>query len=307
VNKEGFFSTSDPFVVILRCNEDSSYSRVWESSMVKNSLNPRWGQTKIALSTLCNGDIHRPLKIEIYDWERSGKHVFMGQISELSVARFLENKNMRLDVIEPDKQKKKSYVNSGVLTADDCYIEKHYSFTQYIQGNMLCCFYLVTFLIRTFASSLLCSSSLVVSICIVLLLLLCDLVALLSPVFILLLCASSSFLVFSLPDSLLQGGCEIGLTVAIDFTGSNGDPRTKGSLHYIDPSGTTLNEYEQAIISVGQILENYDSDKHYPVYGFGARIRKADGQFDATANHCFPIYGGGMEVKGIDGILKVGY
>jgi hypothetical protein len=135
VNKEGFFSKSDPFIVILRCNEDSSYSRVWESSKVMNSLNPRWGQTKIPLSTLCNGDIHRPLRIEIYDWERSGKHVFMGQVAELSVARLLENKNMRLDVIEPEKQKKKSYVNSGVLTADDCDVEKHYSFTQYIQGK----------------------------------------------------------------------------------------------------------------------------------------------------------------------------
>jgi hypothetical protein len=104
---------------------------------------------------------------------------------------------------------------------------------------------------------------------------------------------------------IASGGCEIGLTVAIDFTGSNGDPRMPDSLHYINPSGTTLNEYEQAIISVGQILEHYDSDQHYPVYGFGARIRNATGQFDPTANHCFPIYGGGMEVKGIDGILKV--
>lgn len=30
------------------------------------------------------------------------------------------------------------------------------------------------------------------------------------------------------------GGCEIGLTVAIDFTLSNGEPNKPSSLHYLD-------------------------------------------------------------------------
>jgi hypothetical protein len=103
------------------------------------------------------------------------------------------------------------------------------------------------------------------------------------------------------------GGCEIGLTVAIDFTGSNGDPRMADSLHYIHPSGEKLNHYEQAIISVGQILEAYDSDNLYPVYGFGARVKNASGKYDATADHCFPFYSDGREVKGVDGILQVNH
>lgn len=36
------------------------------------------------------------------------------------------------------------------------------------------------------------------------------------------------------------GGCEISLSIAIDFTLSNGDPRDPKSLHYFDPS---KNEY----------------------------------------------------------------
>jgi hypothetical protein len=42
--------------------------------------------------------------------------------------------------------------------------------------------------------------------------------------------------------------------VAIDFTGSNGDPRTPSSLHYIDPRGLP-NQYHLAIESVGGVLE----------------------------------------------------
>lgn len=54
------------------------------------------------------------------------------------------------------------------------------------------------------------------------------------------------------------GGCEIGLTVAVDFTLSNGDPKQPNSLHFLDMN---RNEYLKAIQSVGSILQYYDSDK----------------------------------------------
>ena len=55
------------------------------------------------------------------------------------------------------------------------------------------------------------------------------------------------------------GGCEIGLNIAIDFTGSNGNPDSPSSLHY--KRDFRNNEYLQAIKSVGSILQYYDSDK----------------------------------------------
>ena len=65
------------------------------------------------------------------------------------------------------------------------------------------------------------------------------------------------------------GGCEIGLTIAVDFTLSNGRPDNPGSLHYLDMQ---KNEYLNAIRSVGSILQYYDTDKQIPVLGFGAAI-----------------------------------
>ena len=64
----------------------------------------------------------------------------------------------------------------------------------------------------------------------------------------------------------IDGGCEMQLCVAIDFTGSNGDPRDRDSLHYQYPDGS-LNDYEQAITSVGRILSDFDSDNKCPVWG----------------------------------------
>lgn len=101
----------------------------------------------------------------------------------------------------------------------------------------------------------------------------------------------------------ITGGLEISLTVAIDFTASNGDPSSKASLHHIDPAGHH-NIYQQAIHAVCSVLEPYDSDHMYPVYGFGAKVKEENGEY-GKVQHCFPVYAGGLEVKGIDGIMQV--
>lgn len=54
------------------------------------------------------------------------------------------------------------------------------------------------------------------------------------------------------------GGCEINLAIAIDYTLSNGKPEDRDSLHSRD---LNKNQYYQALKSVGDILQYYDSDK----------------------------------------------
>ncbi|CAL4167831.1 unnamed protein product, partial [Meganyctiphanes norvegica] len=75
--------------------------------------------------------------------------------------------------------------------------------------------------------------------------------------------------VYSFVD-YIKGGTDINAFIAIDFTASNGDPRQTSSLHYISPSAP--NQYSSAIQSVGEIIEDYDTDKFFPVLGFGARM-----------------------------------
>lgn len=80
----------------------------------------------------------------------------------------------------------------------------------------------------------------------------------------------------------LAGGIPLNLVVAIDFTQSNGDPSHPNSLHYRNPSGD--NDYTKAIRSVGHILQYYDTDKKFPVYGFGGKV-------NGQVSHCFPLNG----------------
>ncbi|XP_057868895.1 protein BONZAI 1 isoform X2 [Cryptomeria japonica] len=98
----------------------------------------------------------------------------------------------------------------------------------------------------------------------------------------------------------ITNGYELNFMVAIDFTASNGNPRLPDSLHYIDPSGRLINAYQRAIMSVGEVLEFYDTDKKFPAWGFGGR------PIDGPVSHCFNLSGSDRlaEVEGIAGIMS---
>lgn len=93
----------------------------------------------------------------------------------------------------------------------------------------------------------------------------------------------------------VSGGCEINVVVAIDFTGSNGDPRLPGTLHHISRGGER-NDYEKAIAAIMSILVKYDSDQKFPVFGFGAK-------YGGVVRHCFQC-GPTPEVQGVAGVLN---
>ncbi len=97
----------------------------------------------------------------------------------------------------------------------------------------------------------------------------------------------------------IYNGLEIALLIAVDFTLSNKDPSDPSSLHYFD---LYKNQYLQAITSVGQILENYDSDKQFPILGFGAKVPFL---LDKTS-HCFALNGDIFhpEVTSIQGVIE---
>jgi len=96
----------------------------------------------------------------------------------------------------------------------------------------------------------------------------------------------------------LAGGCEINLSVAVDFTASNKPPMQPDSLHFMNPQA--YNEYQQALIAVGEILQFYDTDKLFPVFGFGGKLP------DGKTSHCFALNGNPANpyCAGVGGVLQ---
>ncbi|XP_025940122.1 copine-5-like [Apteryx rowi] len=108
---------------------------------------------------------------------------------------------------------------------------------------------------------------------------------------------------FAIPVRALCNGdydrTQINFTVAIDFTASNGNPSQSTSLHYMNPY--QLNAYTMALKAVGEIIQDYDSDKMFPALGFGAKIPP-----DGRVSHEFPLNGNAANpsCSGIEGILE---
>ncbi|XP_027703415.1 copine-7 [Vombatus ursinus] len=104
--------------------------------------------------------------------------------------------------------------------------------------------------------------------------------------------------VYSFLDYIM-GGCQIHFTVAIDFTASNGDPRNSCSLHYINPYQP--NEYLKALIAVGEICQDYDSDKKFSALGFGARIPP---KYEVSHDFAINFNPDDDECEGIQGVVE---
>ncbi|XP_059186212.1 copine-9-like [Centropristis striata] len=97
----------------------------------------------------------------------------------------------------------------------------------------------------------------------------------------------------------IRGGTQLNFTVAIDFTASNGNPSQPTSLHYMNPY--QMNAYAMALKAVGEIIQDYDSDKLFPAYGFGAKLPP-----DGKISHAFPLNSKAENPNcvGIEGVLE---
>uniref|UniRef100_A0A3Q3W7X5 C2 domain-containing protein n=1 Tax=Mola mola TaxID=94237 RepID=A0A3Q3W7X5_MOLML len=78
-----------------------------------------------------------------------------------------------------------------------------------------------------------------------------------------------------------------------------GNPSQPTSLHYMSPY--QMNAYAMALKAVGEIIQDYDSDKLFPAYGFGAKLPP-----DGKISHAFPLNSNteNPNCVGIDGVLE---
>ncbi|KAG2258001.1 hypothetical protein Bca52824_077295 [Brassica carinata] len=83
-------------------------------------------------------------------------------------------------------------------------------------------------------------------------------------------------------------GYDLNLMVAVDFTDSNGDSRTKRSLHFHHPLGLLNNPYQETIKRVGGPIQMSASDKRFHAWGFGGVVVNGPEQNDEVS-HAFNL------------------
>ena len=263
-NVEGMFKKSDPFYELRRTYDGSgggSWTPAYRSKHVKNNLNPTWEPATIDVNSLCDGDLNRKIQVAIFDHESKGKHESMGTF----VTTVNELCKAGSSTTFTPKKGSKSY---GTIVLDECRITGAES-TAPTTGQPA----------------------------------LASLAAKPSPVPVE---QFNNMTIGAMPMPVLPpkkptfvdyvtGNCDLQMCVAIDFTGSNGDPRKPGTLHHFNRDGYHMNGYEKAISAVGGILAKYDSDQQFNVWGFGAK-------YGGIVRHCFQV-GKESQVHGVKGIL----
>ena len=140
-----------------------------------DNLNPNWKAFTVSMQTICNTNKNLPIRIEIWDWEKSGKNKYICGTTTSVESMINLSGGGTIEMVNEKKaeKKKKKYKNSGILNIIQCNVIEKPSFIQY-----------------------------------------------------------------------LRGGWSISLSVAIDFTASNGDVIDPSSLHYIGGQSTgQLNSY----------------------------------------------------------------
>uniref|UniRef100_A0A8B9GDY0 C2 domain-containing protein n=1 Tax=Amazona collaria TaxID=241587 RepID=A0A8B9GDY0_9PSIT len=137
LDKKDFFGKSDPFLVFYRSNEDGTFTICHRTEVARHTLAPVWAAFDIPVRALCNGDPDRTIKVEVYDWDRTGSHDFIGEFttSYCELARGQHGLNV-YEVVNPKKKlKKKKYLNSGTVTLLSFSVESDPSFLDYIRGG----------------------------------------------------------------------------------------------------------------------------------------------------------------------------
>jgi len=280
-NTEGFLKKSDPFFELNRKVDGPSgtmWDAVYRSQHVKDNLDPVWSDAVIDLAGLCNGDMSQPILVRVFDHESSGKHVLMGEFE--TTVKGLASNGAAFMI----KRKGKDRGQIIVTKADVVGVE---SPTEQVAA------------ISVSGGNTPSGASVPVAVA--------------GAAFVPTAVAGAAFVPAAVAGAstastysatttsrptffdYVTGGCQLNLCIAIDFTGSNGDPRQPGTLHYMRPDGS-YNDYEKAISAIGGILSKYDSDQKYPVLGFGAKHGR-------IVRHCFQV-GQTSEVSGIDGVIQ---
>lgn len=140
LNHRDLFSSNNPFMVISRCSvEYDNFLPVYKTEMLRNDNNPSWKEFSIPITTLCNGDRDRVLRIECFDG--ASKRTLIGSC-DTSLNELLRDPKQKFALKRKNSQKSnKPGKQAGHLKVQLIEIEQKTSFLDFIAAGMQLCFH----------------------------------------------------------------------------------------------------------------------------------------------------------------------
>ena len=136
LKRKFFFRKRNPFLIVSKYVE-SDYVATYQTEVIRDTYDPNWKKFSVPISSFCNGDEDRTIKIVCSDWRSDGNHVFLGEFHTTlgELRETWESGGKRGFVLTKPKKTKKSNRKCGRIFLD--YYEKRpiYTFLDYINGG----------------------------------------------------------------------------------------------------------------------------------------------------------------------------
>ncbi|KAN0037632.1 hypothetical protein ACTFIV_002985 [Dictyostelium citrinum] len=132
VDSKDLNGKSDPYFKIYKTSSNGGSTFVYQSKVIKKTLNPKWDLIYLPLSFFNNGDKFNQLSIHVYDWDKIGKHDLIGTVI-LDTNKLIEGER-EFQIINLKKASKKGQ-HSGILKCYRFNIEIKPTLQEYIVGG----------------------------------------------------------------------------------------------------------------------------------------------------------------------------
>jgi len=91
--------STDPFYEVYKKHSSLSTGKLrWQlihrSDKIKNHLNPMWEEEELNMEAFCDNDMDKDIKIQLWDYQNSGKHRSMGEVYT-TTSEIVKRKTMR--------------------------------------------------------------------------------------------------------------------------------------------------------------------------------------------------------------------
>lgn len=130
--RRSFLAKRDTFAQIWKSNEDGMDTLVHKTEVVYSSRNPKFKPISIRISTLCNGDMDRNLRIDLMEYSFYGSHRLLGSINTTvkTMVRGSTDDNIYIITKKSSKEKKR-----GRIAIKDVSLDEEVTFLDFIRGG----------------------------------------------------------------------------------------------------------------------------------------------------------------------------
>jgi hypothetical protein len=112
-------------------SDNETYTPIYQTETKEYTPNPKWNEFTLNYRKLCNNDMKKIIKFDVYDWNYTGYHEYIGS-AETTLKKLLTTKSY--EVLNSKKSaKSKKYTNSGFIEIS---VSENYIMYDYVREGL---------------------------------------------------------------------------------------------------------------------------------------------------------------------------